>query len=243
MTLDATAGPLAVLELDTRTMFVLDANGRILRENDPDRSPGPRVFIAGCPAGNLVRVRADVPDAAEIERIVASAPPWFDALQPPPWLDRASASLGPVTVTASLIYALPRHAVQPAPMLVYSDTGKGAALIARLARDGMPAPLADAGFLSVADFWPPWCAVIQGQQIAAMAFAARLGPEGAEAGVYTFPAFRGRGLAGQATAAWSAMPELASRTLFYSTTVDNLSSRRVAARLGLRQIGSGLRLS
>ncbi|MFG1701639.1 GNAT family N-acetyltransferase [Nonomuraea sp. M3C6] len=56
-----------------------------------------------------------------------------------------------------------------------------------------------------------------------------------EAGTWTSPAFRGRGYAATATAAWA---DLFSGTrLFYSTSADNHSSQRVAARLGLRNIG------
>ena len=50
-----------------------------------------------------------------------------------------------------------------------------------------------------------------------MAFAARLGVSGAELGVYTFPKYRGRGLAAAVTAAWSSMPSLNQHALFYST--------------------------
>jgi len=68
------------LEIDAATMFALSSSGRILRENDPDKSAGPRLFIAGCPAGNIVRVRHDVPDqtAVRILEVLAGDPPWFD---------------------------------------------------------------------------------------------------------------------------------------------------------------------
>jgi hypothetical protein len=46
----------------------------------PDASPGPRVFIAGCAEGNLVRVGADVDDtiADDVAALVAAEPPWTD---------------------------------------------------------------------------------------------------------------------------------------------------------------------
>jgi hypothetical protein len=47
-------------------------------------------------------------------------------------------------------------------------------------------------------------------------------------------------LAAAVTAKWSSHPELASRELFYSTTVANTSSQRVAARLGLQHLAIGL---
>jgi predicted GNAT family acetyltransferase len=77
--------------------------------------------------------------------------------------------------------------------------------------------------------------------IASIAFAARLGAGGAEVGVYTFPGWRSKGLAAAVTAKWSAHPDLEERELFYSTTISNISSRRVAARLGLQQFAISLR--
>ena len=76
------------LRRDAETTFVLSGSGCILRENDPDRSPGPRVFFAGCPEGNLVHVRADVTEAAaaEVIGLFAAEPPWFSAeLALPAW--------------------------------------------------------------------------------------------------------------------------------------------------------------
>jgi predicted GNAT family acetyltransferase len=116
-------------------------------------------------------------------------------------------------------------------------------LLDRLARDGPPQVLADAGFKSVDDFWAPWCVALEDGEVAATAFAARLGPFGAEVGVYTFPGFRGRGLASAVTACWSSLAGLAGRNLFYSTQTTNRSSRRVAERLGLVRLGASLSLT
>lgn len=58
----------------------------------------------------------------------------------------------------------------------------------------------------------------------------------AEAGVWTHADFRGRGLASATVAAWSHI-DFGARHLFYSTTHDNLSSQRVAARLSLPLLG------
>ncbi|MGH7925599.1 MAG: GNAT family N-acetyltransferase, partial [Candidatus Binatus sp.] len=108
----------------------------------------------------------------------------------------------------------------------------------------MPGYMVEAGFKSVADFWEPWCVALDGNdgEIASMAFAARLGDAGAEIGVYTFPKYRGRGLAAAVTASWSSMPSLNRRALFYSTAKSNRSSQQVAARLGLRRIGASIRI-
>ena len=76
----STADDLRLLQIDIDTMFVMSASGRIERENDPDRSTGPRVFFVGCPSGNLARVRHDVDDtvARRILEVAAEEPRWRD---------------------------------------------------------------------------------------------------------------------------------------------------------------------
>lgn len=228
--------------------FSLDGEGRILRENDPDGSPGPRLFVAGGRDGNLALLRRDIPDdtARAVHALVAAAPAWVDAYEPPPSLPAIAERLGqdaPVTsIEVSLIYALPPLEPPGNVKIVRSDSETGVRLLERLRREGLPEHLVAAGFVSLDDFWAPWCVAEEAGEIAAIAFAARMGASGAEVGVYAFPGFRGRGLAAAVTAAWSGLPQLAERTLFYSTLISNLSSQRVAARLGLPRIGASLRI-
>ena len=57
------------LKTECRTLFQLCPGGRIERENDPDCSPGPRFWLAGCSVGNVFGVHTDLPDdlAAKLE--------------------------------------------------------------------------------------------------------------------------------------------------------------------------------
>lgn len=236
------------LTINASTVFVLDGQGRILRENDPDRSAGPRLFASDCTAGNQVFVRHDVSDdvAGALTRAVEGGASSWSA-DKPPWLSEAVRLLerdAPVvSVETSVIYALPHGLDPPARRVVLGETDEGQALLRRLCETGMPPHLVVAGFLNVADFWDPWCAVLIEGEIASLAFAARLGEAGAEVGVYTFPAYRGQGHAAAATAAWTSLSQLEDRELFYSTLTSNRSSQRVAERLGLEQIGVGLRIT
>jgi hypothetical protein len=251
---DAAAGDMRLLHINAATIFAMSSSGRIQRQNDPDLSSGPRLFFAGCPQGNIAHVRDDVEDeiAGRLLAIAADEPPWRD-----PWvlpqsigklLDVFSnnapfatgpASRIPLNVGTSVIYQLPHHLkYQHAANIVRSDSVEGAQMVARFNQRGMPQPMLDAGFKSVADLWEPWCIAIEGEEVAAIAFAARLGAVGAEIGVYTFPNFRSRGFAAAVTASWSSMASLDGYVLFYSTSRINRSSQWVASRHGLRMIGA-----
>jgi RimJ/RimL family protein N-acetyltransferase len=243
---------LELLRIDIESMFVLSATGRIECVNDPGRTIAPRMFFAGCAQANLAHVRADIDGdaAAKLLAIAAGESPWRD-----PWalpqcfgklLDVLSgapfaigpASRVPLTVAPHLIWQLPNRLKYEHPAtIVRGDSEEGAKLIARFQKDGMPQPMLDAGFMSVADLWEPWCLAMEGEEVAASAIAARLSARAAEIGVYTFPKFRARGFAAAVTAAWSSLASLDGRALFYSTSRANRSSQRVTARLGLRMIG------
>ena len=244
---DRVSSGLGLLALDAATTFRLDDAGRILRENDLDASPGPRAFIAGCAAGNLVHVRVDIAAsvAAEIAALVAAEPPWIDPGASPGCVGQVARLLGlPADCgEVGFNYALPPREAAPGVRFVCCDTGEGDRLLAALRRDGVPAHLLAAGFASVEDFWAPWCVAIEDGVIAAIAFAARLAPRSAAVGVYAFPGYRGRGLAASVTARWTGLTALADHALFYGTSAANVSSQRVAARLGLPRIGLGLRLA
>ncbi|MES2721916.1 MAG: GNAT family N-acetyltransferase, partial [Pseudomonadota bacterium] len=190
------------LEASIATTFGLSEDGRIAFENEPGRPAGPRLFLAGCREGVRVVLRHDVDAEAAraIAALAARAAPWVDPSADPDGLEDMLALLereAPVEgVSRSLIYRLP-HALPVAPgvRIIRSDTGEGLRWLAQLAETGMPPHLLEAGFLGVSDFWEPWVVALEGDTIAAMAFAARIGPRAAETGVYTFPGFRGRGLA------------------------------------------------
>lgn len=109
---------------------------------------------------------------------------------------------------------------------------------------------ADAGRLRIAPDWGtqadweqmlnnefPWAAATDGDQVLSICETARWSVHGAEAGVWTLPGARGRGLAGSVVSAWSSHCAGRVARLYYSTSVDNLSSQRVAESLGLARIG------
>lgn len=239
----------ALLALQAATMFVLSPAGRILRLNSPDDALPPRMYLAGCEDGWTLRLRHDVDNAtaAAIETLASREPPVTAPGATPHFAERYREIMGshePLTDrNFGPIHRLPHGmAWKSDATLAAQGTEAGDALLARLAKDGMPPSLVEAGFTGLADFWEPWCVALAGGEIASIAFAARLGPHAADIGLHTMRDFRGRGFAAAATAAWSALPMLQKRTLFYSTHRDNLSSKRVIARLGLPFLGESMRI-
>jgi ribosomal protein S18 acetylase RimI-like enzyme len=239
-----------LLAIQAATRFVMTDSGRVLCENAPDRSAAPRLSLMGCTSGNLARLRHDVggETAHAIEALVADEPPLGDPDNTPVHLEdyiRLLAGEAPVERwSTGLSWCFPDHLSYTHEVpLVGSGTPEGDRLLARLRDQGMPPALAAIGFVDVGEFWAPWCVALDGDDIASIAFAARLGPHGAETGVATAPAFRGRGFAAAATAGWSSLPALRGRALFYSTSRSNVSSQRVVQRLGLRFLGASLAIT
>ena len=83
-------------------------------------------------------------------------------------------------------------------------------------------------------------AALDAGTVVSIACTARLSSIGAEVGVATVPASRGRGFAAAATVEWASLPSLEGHVLFYSTNAENISSQRVADRLELQFVGPSL---
>jgi hypothetical protein len=238
-----------LLTTDAAAMFVTDASGRLLRQNDPEHSPAPLMFFAGCESGNIFYLRSDVsaPVAQQITALMTREPPFAELGARPLFIERYRELLGldaPIAERAfAQIHSLPRGlSFEHHATIVKQGTAEGDELFAELKRHGLPAALRAMGFADASHFWEPWCVALVRGDIAAIAFAARLGESGAEIGVATLPAFRGRKLAPAVTAGWSSLPQLGARALFYSTTRDNVASQHVIARLGLPLVGVSVRM-
>src|SRR5208282_115944 len=95
---------LRLLHVSVKTAFVISGSERIERQNDPDCSPGPRLFFIGCPQGNIARVRHDVEDqiAARLLAIAAQEPPWRD----PDVLPQCLGKIVDVLSTAQLVVTI-----------------------------------------------------------------------------------------------------------------------------------------
>jgi predicted GNAT family acetyltransferase len=79
-------------------------------------------------------------------------------------------------------------------------------------------------------------------EVVAVCHSSRSTLVGAEAGVETAPAYRGRGLAGEVVLAWATAVRVEGRLPLYSTDWSNLASRAVARKLGLAMYGEDCRV-
>lgn len=233
------------LAVQAATRHTFSDSGRLLQVNSPDRTLAPRMWMGGSAHGNVLRVRADVRDelAQEIEALVAREPPLVEPEVVPVHKDEYARLLGadaPVEeLTSGITYLLPTSIkYYHDARIVTSETDEGRKLLSRFEAEGMPDGLVEMGFEDATHLWPPWCVALEDGDVASVAFAARLAADGAELGVATPPRCRGRRHAAATTAAWAGLPALAGRILFYSTEITNVSSQRVADRLGLRLLGA-----
>jgi hypothetical protein len=242
--------PAGRLRIRHEARFVVDGLGRLLASNSPDRSAPPLFVAAGCVAGNLAAVAGRVNEALALAllRLAAAAPPLLAPEDAERLGEQCAGLFADEDLAAAaqieLSFDLPQAIAPPsAARLVASGTPAGETLIAKLRAEGMPPGLFEMGFVDVGEFWSPWCIALDGDEPASVAFAARLCAKGAEVGVATAPGLRGRGHAAAAVAGWARLPQLAGRSLFYSTRTSNRASRAVVARLGLRPFGATLQLA
>lgn len=204
----------------------------MVRSNEPDGLPPPRVLLCFTPEYYLLRFGATVPDALSdrITSIVRAM--WAPGgLRVPPALAGA--------VGTALGEELPVGVEESGPIFRFPDslppTGDAVQLVdanLSVARDTYPWLCAELAL------WGPCFAVVRDGAATSVCFSSRIGAEANEAGVDTRPGFRGRGFATATTAAWGAAVKAAGRTPLYSTSWENQPSRGLANRLRLVMFGA-----
>ena len=239
---------LELLELEIETLWVTDRQGRLVRSRGWNGRAAPHLVIAACNDGQIAAIGSEVPDAlaVQLQATVASAPPPPDPATAPASIARCEQllkeSMGPVEPSAGPTYVIPAAtAFESGAEIQQSVDERIASLRSKNpARAGWSA---EEWNLLVDGSFGPWAVAKMGGEVVAICHSARLAERGAEAGVWTDPDFRGQGHAAAVTAAWASLLATTGRHLFYSTSTENLSSQRVAARLELSVIGWTWRLS
>jgi hypothetical protein len=235
-----------LLAVHAESAFVFTEAGRIARNADPDRGPGPRFCMWGSANTNVAFVRHDVGEttARMLLDLAARETPLALAGSTPVHAGRyvqlLEAEAPVVDRGAGLCYWFPYDlAYEHGLVLATSDMPRAERDRLRVRPDiVLPEPFVELGFSTIGKLWEPWCIALHDGEVASIVETVRLARRGAEAGVNTVPTLRGRGFAAAATAGWATLPSLRSRALFYSTAMTNRSSQRVTERLGLRFLGA-----
>jgi hypothetical protein len=216
--------------------FLLDERGRIRGVDG--------ITIASAVEGHALWLGAEVRDdlAEEMTALSDGAGPSIDPTTPPPVLERCEQLLrarsGSLQCRTGLCYLV--EAVSPPPdsgrHIERSDSWSGRANELRRMNPGNWHP-AEWDELLDGDLGP--CAIAtEGARVISVCHTPRpLTMRAAECGVWTHPDFRGHGNAAAVTSAWADLLRPSGRYLFYGTDVENVSSQRVAQRLGLRFLG------
>lgn len=227
-------------ELHLTTLFELAADGRIVSTREPGASRGPLFSLVRGATSNAWAVRADVAEdvAGAIDSLARREPPAADLRSPPAHAQRYEALLLPtlpagaaIRSSGSQAFAFPAAIPAPAGTVVVVDE----ALLQRHFPNWVAGELATGR--------APLAAVCEDGYPVSICFCARSSDAAAEAGVETAVAFRGRGYAARATAAWALAVRSSGRIPLYSTHWTNGASLAVARQLGLRAYASGWSVS
>ena len=234
--------PLALMELQVRTLYELDAFGRIVRPNTGAEPPIPRpvspFFMGRTHAGNVVLLHQDLPAkvAAELRTLAAAEPIAHD-------FESAPRQLFP------LLHALRRHTstteIYRGPAFTFPEELAAApGHVRQLTRNEthLLHPELAEWAVDFPNCEPAFAAFVDGVAVAICA-CARSARGGAEAGVETAASFRGMGLAPAATIAWAHAIRESGRVPFYSTSWENAASRAVARKLNLVLFGEDIHVS
>ena len=207
-------------DLQLRTLYVLDADGRMLSTREPGTRRPPVLALIRGREDCVWALRADISDdlAAELGRLAAEEPAVTDLSTPPLNAERCEALVG-------------GH-VESGPAFAFPD---------EIAEPGDVVPIGDPAFLGTGfpelvdeiDGRAPMLAVVEDGRPVSICFCARSGDEAAEAGLDTLESYRGRGFGPRATAAWALAIRASGRIPLYSTAWTNEASRAVARKLGL----------
>lgn len=230
-----TSQQLSDLELfDLNAGMSLDERGR-LKESDG-------VTIASASEGGRMFIGDKIPDplADELRTAFSSRPPGGDPPSEPEVVSTChgilEARIGSTTKRCGPYYVIPRGCSFISDVLIETSVGEAPAHLRAANPGNWEAD--EWGDLLDNSLHGPWAMAVVGDRVVSICHTPRpMSPDAAECGTWTDPEFRGRGYAAATVVAWAAILEPTGRQLFYSTDSSNLSSQRVAERLGLRLIG------
>ena len=208
-------------EVELQTLFNTDENRRIVSTREPNPSPGPQFVLirdeTQCAWAVGLQVEQAVAD--ELNALAVDERPISDLHETPKHARRYERILAG-EIESGPAFQFP-NAISSPPNAIKVETLE---------------PLLRHFVGWTEDELPersPIMVVNEGGSAVSVCFSARRSPFAAEAGVETAPAYRGRGYAVMAVAAWAASIQQSGLLPIYSTLWENTSSLAVARKLGL----------
>lgn len=233
---------LELMDIQVRALFTHDAESRLLFVNEPEGSDAPavRLFLGRTRAGNIWRLRADLPEklGAELNALCADEPLVNAEINAPPrhlekyirLLETGAPPVGKPETGPAFCFA---QAVSPSSKSLVAVTEKNAEILR-------------GGFEKLADelpAWQPFVALVENDRAVSVCRSVRITSQAHEAGVETLPAFRGNGYAKEVTAEWARRVQAAGAIPMYSTSWENKASQAVARKLHLHCFGVDFHLA
>ena len=221
-----------------QALFTHDDRGRLRLVNEPDGAEAPRFFLGRTAAGNIWRFRFNLPEglAEQLEAVCLEEPTAADLRQGPAHFNEYLSLLE----THS-----PVQKFETGPAYVFPDSvarpSREAVTVTRENRDVLSAGLEE--WIPDVPHRRPFLAILHEGRAVSVCCSVRITSEAHEAGVETLDAYRGRGYGADVVAQWAHEVRNMGRTPLYSTSWENVSSQRVAKRLGLRQYGVDFHVS
>ena len=221
------------MKIQVEVLFTLDENGCMLgiNQSGDDVEPAPRFFFGHTNEGSICRFRFDLPEnlVTQLKEVAATNPMLMDSQTSPSCLNRFKGILqshAPIErIWIGPAYRFPKQ-ISPPPNVVRISLENAGLMKGDFAK---MVPELDDG--------KPYLAVVKDSQAVSICRSVRSSSRAHEAGVDTLDAYRRRGHAMSAVAAWALAVRSLNLIPLYSTSWDNVASQEVAQRLGLVQYG------
>lgn len=220
---------LDLMQMHVHALYVQDHASRIISVNDWNGGLAPRFFLGRTKEGNIWRFRHDLPEeiCVQLENLCHSEPftisdrPLHEAAY-----RRILASHSPITrIWLGPAYSFANvFAFASEPILINEQN-------AFMLQDHFPDWLPD-----VPHQQPFATLLVDGQPVAVCA-SVRITDAAHEAGVETLDSQRRKGFGAKVVSAWAGIVKKMGAIPLYSTSIENLASQKLAARLGLTQYG------
>lgn len=213
-------------QMQAEALFVHDANGKLLRVNEPESEPmvaAPCFFFSRTVEGNLWRTRYDLSDdlSKTLEQLATDEPVVDDLNEPLRHAAEYEAILNvdtPVKLEGNPAYWLPE--LEP-PKSAVMISPKNAALL----------EVHFGWLVKTVPIYAPMAAVVVDGKAVAVCFCSRITARVAEAGVFTAEDYRGHNYATDTVRGWAAGVRATGRLPLYSTSSTNFASQSIARKL------------